>query len=143
MGRIAALGGEDGGGVLDGLDVLGEGRGHHEDEALVLALLLGVAVGLEEGLGAEVDAADGRARGAGDAAGDARQLLHRSEVDDVVEDLVEAPGGDAVDDVLLVDHLARAEVEGEAEVGLGALGDHLTLLDEPELLVLDREADLA
>ena len=32
------------------------------------------------------------------------------------------PGAIDCDDVLLVDDLARAEVEGEPEVGLGALG---------------------
>ena len=77
----------------------------------------------------------------GDAAGDARQPLHRGEVDDGVQDLVELPGLDLLDHVRVVHDLARVQVQEEPDVGLGGLGHHRALVDQPEPLVLHREAD--
>ena len=91
MGRVAAFGGEDPGRDFDGLDVLGEGRGHHEDEALVLALLLGGAVGVER-VSAPIDVADRRAGGARDFSRFPFQFLDRSEIDYRVKYVVETPG---------------------------------------------------
>ena len=143
VGGETSLAGEDARGDLDGLHVLGESGGHHEDEALVLALLLGRPEGFDEGLGAEVGPAYGRAGSARYAARDSGQLLHAREIHHRVEDLVEPSRGNRLHDELVRDDLAGVEVEEELQVRLGGLGHDLALLDEPELLVLDREADLA
>jgi len=143
VGGVSALAGQDAGRDLYGLDVLGEGGGHAEYHPLVLALLLSHAMSLYQGLGGEVYPPDGGSGGAGDAAARRRQLLDGAHVDDGMQYLVEPPGLYRIDDERVVHYLPAEQVEVQLKVGLGALRHHLPLLDEPQLVLLDREPDLA
>ena len=70
-----------------------------------------------------------------------RQALHRGEVDDGVQDLVQLPRLDLLHDVGVVHDLARVQVQQQADVRLGGLRHDRALVDQPEPLVLHGEAD--
>ena len=106
-----------------------------------MALLLGDLVRLQQPFRGEEHAADRRARGAGDSAREDCEFLHRREIDDGVEDLVELSRLDLLHDVVRRHDLARVKVQQEPDVGLRGLRHDRALVDQPQPLVFHGEAD--
>ena len=134
MAGHAAARGQDAGGGMHAVDVLGAGLDAHQDDLAPVRLQRLGLVGVEHDLAGR----GARARPAGRVPCTSRSALG---IDRRVQQLIERGGIDAGDRLRLVDQAFRDHVDGDLERRLGgALAG--ARLQHPELAALDGELDV-